>query len=71
LPLKRVHQTTLEPFLRFRRAKGNSSGTINREIAVVRRILNLASKYWRDDLDLPWLLKAPMIQKERHLCRSS
>jgi integrase len=67
LPLKRVHQGTLEPYFCFRRAKGNSGGTINREIALVRRILNLASKYWRDDWDLPWISKAPMIQKERQL----
>jgi integrase len=61
LLLKRVHQGTLDPYIRWRRRKGNSGGTINRELAVVKRILNLASRYWRDDQDQPWIPVAPMM----------
>ena len=67
LPLKRVHQGTLDPYIRWRRKKGNSGGTINRELAVVKRILNLASRYWRDDRDQPWMPVTPMLPRLREL----
>jgi integrase len=67
LPLKRVHQGTLEPYIRSRRELGRSFGTINREISVVRRILNLASGYWRDETDQPWMPVAAMLPRLRHL----
>jgi len=63
LPLKRIHQGTLEPYIQFQRKKGNCGGTINRELAVVKRILNLASRYWRDDADQPWMPVAPMLPR--------
>jgi hypothetical protein len=67
LPLKRIHQGTLEPYIQFQRKKGNCGATINRELAVVKRILNLASRYWRDDRDLPWMSVAPMLPRLRQL----
>lgn len=39
LPLQRVHHDTLAPYIRSRLDKGRSPGTINRDLAVVRRIL--------------------------------
>jgi hypothetical protein len=48
LPLRRVHHDTLTPYVRSRLADGRSPGTINRDLSVVRRILNLASRLWRD-----------------------
>jgi integrase len=66
LPLQRVHHDTLAPYIRSRRETGRSPGTINRDLAVVRRILNLASRLWRDDTDRPWLPVAPLIQMLRH-----
>jgi integrase len=65
LPLKQVHQGTLEPYIRWRREKGNVGGTINREVAVVKRILNLASRYWRDESHQPWISVAPMLPRLR------
>ena len=67
LPLKRIHQGTLEPYIQFQRKKGNCGATINRELAVVKRILNLASRYWRDDADQPWMPVAPMLPRLRQL----
>ena len=66
LPLQRVHHDTLAPYIRFRLDKGRSPGTINRDLAVVRRILNLAARLWRDETDRPWLPVAPLIQMQRH-----
>jgi integrase len=66
LPLRRVHHDTLAPYIRSRLDKGQSPGTVNRDLAVVRRILNLAARLWRDETDRPWLPVAPLIQMQRH-----
>jgi integrase len=66
LPLHRVHHDTLQPFVRGRLAVGISPGTINRDLAVVRRILNLCARLWRDASDHSWLKTAPLIQMQRH-----
>jgi integrase len=66
LPLQRVHHDTLAPYIRSRLEQGRSPGTINRDLAVVRRILNLASRLWRDETDRPWLPVTPLIQMQRH-----
>jgi hypothetical protein len=44
-------------------------GTINHDLAVVRHVLILASRLWRDETDRPWLPVAPLIQMERDLHR--
>jgi integrase len=46
--------------------KGLSPGTVNRDLAVVRRILSLSARLWRDETDRPWLAVAPLIQMQRH-----
>jgi len=66
LSLQRVHHDTLAPYIRSRLEKGRSAGTINRDLAVVRHILILASRLWRDETDRPWLPVAPLIQMQRH-----
>jgi integrase len=66
LSLQRVHHDTLAPYIRSRLENGRSPGTINRDLAVVRHILTLASRLWRDDTDRPWLPVAPLIQMQRH-----
>ena len=65
-PLRRVHHETLQPYVRSRLSAGISPGTINRDLAVVRRILNLAARLWRDASDRPWLDTPPLIQMQRH-----
>jgi hypothetical protein len=62
----RVTQETLIPFIRSRLANGRSPGTINRDLAVVIRILHLASRLWRDETDRPWLPAAPLILMQHH-----
>lgn len=66
LPLRRVHHDTLQPFIRSRLDASVSPGTVNRDLAVVRRILNLSARLWRDEADRPWLDTAPLIQMQRH-----
>lgn len=40
-----------------------AAGTINRDLAVARRILNLSARLWRDEgSTLTWLAEAPLIQ---------
>ncbi len=61
-----MHHDTLQSFVRARLDCGISPGTINRDLAVVRRIFNLSARLWRDQSDQPWLNTAPLIQMERH-----
>lgn len=69
LALQRVHHDSLAPYIRSRLEKHRSAGTINRELAVVRHILMLASRLWRDETDRPWLPVAPLIQMQPYLYR--
>jgi integrase len=66
LSLQRVHHDTLAPYVRYRLGNGKSPGTVNRDLAIVRRILNLSARLWRDEADRPWLPVAPLIQMQRH-----
>jgi integrase len=62
LPLGNVHLGPLQPFIEGRRQQGIKTKSINLALAVVRRILNLAARLWRDDNGLTWLDTAPLIQ---------
>ena len=62
LELREVHMGTLQPYIRHRRKRGISGGTVNRALAIVRRILNLSARLWRHKSGLTWLETAPMIQ---------
>lgn len=62
LPLQKVHMGTLEPYVKARRSDGIKTGTIRRDLAVVRRVLNLAARLWRDQYGLTWLETPPLIQ---------
>lgn len=62
LELRHVHDGTLEHFKSTRRTKDKvKSATVNRSLAVVRIILNLCAKKWRDEFGLTWLETPPMI----------
>ncbi|QCW84884.1 hypothetical protein EQU24_16575 [Methylotuvimicrobium buryatense] len=62
LPLDQIHQGTLQPFIEHRREQGIKSATVVRELAVVRRILTLASRVWRDLDNQAWLSVAPLLR---------
>lgn len=62
LPLQQVHLGTLKPFIDARRQSGVKTRTINMTLAVVRRVLNLAARLWRDEEGRAWLETAPLIK---------
>jgi integrase len=64
--VQQVHSGSLQTFVRDQLKAGISPGTINRDLAVVRRILNLCARLWRDESDRPWLDTSPLIQMQRH-----
>lgn len=65
LDLPQVHMETLRLFIEAKRAKGWKSSTVNRALAICRRILNLSARLWRDEhTGLSWLETAPMIQAQ-------
>jgi integrase len=62
LRLDQIHQGSLQPYIEHRRNQGVKSATVVRELAVVRRILTLASRVWRDQDNQPWLPVAPLLR---------
>ncbi len=61
LSLEQVHMGTLDRFISARKAAGIKNGTINRDLAIISRILTLAAKLWRDEFGNSWLLEAPLL----------
>jgi integrase len=61
LQLNQVHDGTLAPYVSMRRAQGRSHKTVNSGLGIVRRILNLAAKSWRDENGVTWLERVPAI----------
>ncbi len=49
LPLDKVHMGTLQSYIEERLSTKIKVGTINRDLATVRRILNLAARMWRHE----------------------
>jgi integrase len=61
LPIHQVHDGTLAPHVERRLAAGPTHKTVNLELAIVRRLLNLCATTWRDDNGNTWLAQAPHI----------
>ena len=61
LPLSKVHDGTLQPYITARNLSGVKHKTINTALSVARRILNLAARRWRDEHGLTWLETPPLI----------
>lgn len=63
LTLDKIHDATLLPYVLKRKADGRSHKTINLALAIVRRILNLAARSWRDkESGKTWLETPPLIK---------
>jgi integrase len=62
LELKQVHMGSLQDFIVKRRKDGVKTKTLNMALAVVRRVLNLASSEWMDRQGKTWLEAAPKIK---------
>jgi len=62
MELSRIHDGTLAAFVRARTAEGCARKTINSSLSVVRRILNLSARTWRDpETAKTWLESTPLI----------
>ena len=59
--LDQIHDGTLEAFVRDRKARGLANKTINLGLTLVRRMLNLAARKWRDDNGKTWLETPPLL----------
>jgi integrase len=62
LRLDHIHQGTLQPYIDHRKECGVKSATVCRELAVVRRILTLSARVWRDSDNRPWLMTPPLLR---------
>lgn len=62
LELEEIHQGTVQRYVDKRRADGAKSSTVRRELSVVRRVLKLACRVWRDASHAPWLMTDPLLE---------
>ena len=60
-PLEQIHDGTFDSFRAAQRNAGLAAGTINRDLAPVRRMLRLAASVWRDETG-PWLTAMAIIR---------
>lgn len=61
MSLQQIHDDSLRPFIKARKQQGRKNKTVNASLGVVRHILNLAARKWRDSQGRTWLEAAPMI----------
>jgi integrase len=61
LTLEQVHDDTLQPFIKARKEQGRKNKTVNASLGVVRHILNLSARKWRDGQGRTLLETAPLI----------
>lgn len=55
-PLDRIHMGALQSWIDHRLEQGRAAATINQGLQIVRRIINLAARRWRDENGLTWLM---------------
>lgn len=61
LNLEQVHDDTLQAFIKARKEQGRKNKTVNASLGVVRHILNLSARKWRDGQGRTLLETAPLI----------
>lgn len=61
LNLQQIHDDTLQPFIKARKTQGRKNKTVNASLGVVRHILNLSARKWRDGKGRTLLETAPLI----------
>ena len=59
--LDQIHDGSLEAFVRDRKARGLANKTINLGLTLVRRILHLSARSWRDEKGKTWLETPPLL----------
>ena len=61
VPLLKIHSGVLDGYIKDRKQSGISAGTINRDLGVIRRVLSLSARLWRDDQGRAWLDTVPLL----------
>ena len=61
VPLHQIHDATLKSYVSDNLEKGLKKKTVNNGLEIVRRILNLAARKWRDEHALTWLEAPPLL----------
>lgn len=61
VPLLKIHSGALEDYIKDRKKAGISAGTLYRDVGVIRRVLSLSARLWRDDQGRAWLDTVPML----------
>ena len=61
LTLDQIHDGTLAAYVQDRQARGLANKTINLGLTLVRRMLNLAARSWRDENGKTWLETPPLL----------
>lgn len=61
MSLLKIHSGVLDVYIRNRKQSGITAGTLNRDMAVIRRVLSLSARLWRDEQGRPWLDTVPML----------
>ena len=59
--LDQIHDGTLAAYVQDRQARGLANKTINLGLTLVRRMLNLAARSWRDENGKTWLETPPLL----------
>lgn len=59
--LSKIHAGVLDSFIKDRKTAEISAGTLNRDMAIIRRVLSLSARLWRDEQGRPWLDTVPML----------
>ncbi|MBE0437664.1 MAG: site-specific integrase [Methylomicrobium sp.] len=61
MELSKIHAGSLDGYIKSRKLHGITAGTLNRDMAIIKRVLSLAARYWRDENGKPWLDTVPML----------
>ena len=61
MPIEEIHMGTLQSYMSSHKGTGIKSGTVARGLAVVRQILSLSARVWRDDNNKPCIDTAPLL----------
>lgn len=61
LSLEKIHDESLKSFIQARKKQGRKNKTVNASLALVKQILNLAAKKWRDEKGRTLLEVSPVI----------
>lgn len=59
--MNKIHSGVIDNYEMDRKNNGITAGTLNRDMAIIRRVLSLSARMWRDEQGRPWLDTVPML----------